>query len=85
MAHLADQTVSSLTCSRSFLGKHLDISEIGPIKHVLTPEQTSWKFYHNVFFFLSPKCPLFNMKFFCINLLSYASFHQTAELPDLTF
>lgn len=80
----ADETVSSHTHSHSFLEKHLDVSEIRPIKRVLTPEQISWKFYHNVFF-LSLKCPLFNMKFFCINLLSYASFHQTAELPDLTF
>lgn len=83
MADLADQPVSSHTCSHSRLEKHLDVSEIRPIKHVLMPEQICWKFYHN--FFLSPECPLLNMKFFCINLLSYASFHQTAELPDLTF
>lgn len=50
MADLEDQTVSSRTCSHSFLEKRLDISEIRPVMRVLTPEQISWKFYHNVFF-----------------------------------
>lgn len=31
MADLADQTISSPTCSHSFLEKHLDISEIRPV------------------------------------------------------
>lgn len=48
MADLADQTISSRTCSHSRLEKHLDISEIRPLKRVLMPEQISWKFYHNV-------------------------------------
>ena len=47
---LADQTISSHSCAHSFLEKHLDISEIRPVKPVLTPEQISWKFYHNVVF-----------------------------------
>lgn len=50
MADLADQTVSSHTCSHSSLRKRLDVSEIRPVKHVLMPEQISWKFYHNVAF-----------------------------------
>lgn len=50
MADLADQTVSSRIFSHSFLEKHLDISEIRPVKCVLMPEQISWKFYHNVAF-----------------------------------
>lgn len=83
MAELADQIISSHAFTHSFLEKHLDISKIRSVKPLLMPEQISWKFYHNVAFW-SPKCALFQMKFFCINLLSYASFHQTAELPDLT-
>lgn len=50
MADPADQTISSHSCAHSFLEKHLDISEIRPVKPVLTPEQISWKFYHNVAF-----------------------------------
>lgn len=50
MADPADQTISSHSRAHSFLEKHLNVSEIRPVKPVLRPEQISWKFYHNVAF-----------------------------------
>lgn len=51
MADLADQTISSCTCSHSHLEKHVGISEIRPIKRVQTPEQISGNFIIMLFFF----------------------------------
>lgn len=66
------------------LEQHLNISGIRPVK-LGSCQNKYLEIFIIMLLFLSPKCPLFKMKFFCINLLSYASFHQTAELPDLTF